>query len=78
MVEWLRRSPAKRLYESSNLSDASMKELSFDDIMRWREAFASCAIEGNQLAIYMMGLWETDRNRFLIELMEFVEKDSDE
>jgi hypothetical protein len=55
-----------------------MKELSFDDIMRWREAFASCAIEGNQLAIYMMGLWETDRNRFLIELMEFVEKDSDE
>ncbi len=26
MVEWLRRSPAKRLYESSNLSDASMND----------------------------------------------------
>ena len=61
---------------SPNLTDASMKELSFDDIMRWREAFASCAIEGNQLAIHMMNLWETDRNKFLIELIDLIEKDS--
>ena len=37
-------------------------------VIRWVEAFASCAIEGNELGIEMMGLWNNDKED------EFVKK----
>ncbi len=38
-------------------------------IMQWVSAFASCAIEGNQTAKYMIDLWNDDRReQFVLEL----------
>ncbi len=39
----------------------------FDNLMMWREALASCAIESNQYAIGLLELWKTDRPAFIKE-----------
>jgi hypothetical protein len=38
-------------------------------------SFATCAIEGNKFAIYMMELYNRDRNQFEVELNEWLNKD---
>lgn len=43
-------------------------KLSLIRLFMYVEAFASCAIEGNKLAIYMIGLWRNDVNAFYLEL----------
>jgi len=42
--------------------------LSFEDLMMWREALSSCAIEGNEWAKDMLKLRETDRNAYIKEI----------
>ena len=37
------------------------------DVMMWVESFASCAIEGNPLAIEMMELWNTNKKAEFIK-----------
>lgn len=36
--------------------------------MRWIEALSTCAIEGNQYAIEMLALKDTDRAGFIVEM----------
>ncbi len=41
----------------------------YPEIIQWVTAFASCAIEGNQSAKYMMDLWNSGkREQFILEL----------
>ena len=42
-------------------------------MMRWVTSFASTAIEGNKASIRMMGLWETDKEQFVKEVLEYWE-----
>ena len=42
------------------------------ETMQWVEAMSTCAIEGNEFAKHLIGLWENDRRRFIIELAQFV------
>ena len=46
--------------------------ISFQDAMKYREAFATCAIEGNEFAIHMLDLWKSDRQQYYKELAEFI------
>jgi len=39
-------------------------------IMRWVASFATTAIEGNEISIRMMDLWENDREQFVREVIE--------
>ena len=45
--------------------------LSIQDIFLWKEALASCAIEGNKYAMDMLKLWDTDRDAFWVECYKF-------
>lgn len=47
--------------------------LPLDDLFKWHEALASCAIEGNKYAIEMLKLWDTDRNAFIKEILRLEE-----
>jgi len=49
-----------------------------DEARTWASAFANCAIEGNNFAIYMTELWNRDRRKFLEELALFLLKERDE
>ena len=40
------------------------------ECMKWVEALSSCAIEGNQEAIEMLKLWDTDKDEFVKQLEE--------
>lgn len=48
--------------------------MNLTDMFIWREALASCAIEGNQYAIEMLELYKTDRDKFLLEMYKFHER----
>lgn len=37
----------------------------FDQIMSWKSALATCAIEGNQWAQETLALWDSDRMEFV-------------
>ena len=41
--------------------------VTFDDLMKWREALATCAIEGNSYAQEQLKLWEIDKESFIRE-----------
>jgi len=44
-------------------------EVPLDDLLRWREALATCAIESNVYAQEQLELWKTDRDAFLREYL---------
>lgn len=39
-------------------------------VMRWVESLASCAIEGNELGIEMMELWNNDKRDEFVRRLE--------
>ena len=39
----------------------------FNELMMWREALATCAIENNSYAIEQLELFRTDRDAFIRE-----------
>lgn len=41
--------------------------VAFEELMMWREALSTCAIEGNSYAIGQLELWKTDRDAFIRE-----------
>ncbi|KKM71233.1 hypothetical protein LCGC14_1432630 [marine sediment metagenome] len=43
--------------------------VTIDDLLRWREALSTCAIENNQYAIEQLKLWKTDRVAFTKEYL---------
>ncbi len=43
--------------------------LSLDEQFQYREAFASCAIEGNEYAEKVPALWGSDRKAFILECL---------
>ena len=51
------------------MTDEEKSGVTLDDLLRWREALASCAIENNQYAIEQLGLWKTDRVAFAKEYL---------
>ena len=44
-------------------------QIILNDLLLWREALASCAIEGNKFAIKMLNLWETNRVEYIREIL---------
>lgn len=44
---------------------------------KWREALASCAIEGNQYAIEMLELLKKDPDKFWIEIYKLQQRAKD-
>ncbi len=45
-------------------------EVRLEDLMMWREALASCAIEGNEYAREQLELWKIDRQAFINEYIK--------
>lgn len=43
-----------------------------DETRIWAQSFATCAIEGNNFAIYMTELWNKDKRKFEKELLEWL------
>lgn len=41
--------------------------ITFEELMMWREALATCAIEGNVYAQEQLELFKTDRDAFIRE-----------
>lgn len=52
--------------------------MNLTDMYIWREALASCAIEGNQYAIEMLELQKKDPEKFLMEMYELKERGNEE
>ncbi len=46
--------------------------MNIEDIFLWKEACASCAIEGNKWAKEMLELWETDKSKFIKQISEVI------
>ena len=44
--------------------------VTFQELMIWREALSTCAIENNEYAIKQLKLWDTDRVSFLKEYLK--------
>ena len=43
--------------------------LTLEELLQYREAFATCAIEGNEYAEETLRLWKTDRRAFIVECL---------
>lgn len=52
----------------------SLVKLTAEDVHRWREALASCAIEGNEFAKEMLALEKTDPKEFVARLVTLERK----
>ena len=52
--------------------------MNIEDYYVWREALASCAIEGNQYAIEMLDLCKKDPEKFLLEMYKLKARGNDE
>ena len=52
--------------------------MNLEDYYIWREALASCAIEGNKYAIEMLDLCKKDPEKFLLEMYKLKERGNDE
>ena len=54
--------------------DRLVDKLTPPEVVVWVEAFASCAMEGNQSASYLMKLWQEHSPKFYLNLNKILEQ----
>lgn len=51
-----------------------MREFTYLEVGSWLEAFASCAIEGNQVAKEMLDLWNSGQRAEFLKRLEVLDR----
>ena len=56
------------------IPEREVDKMSDEDIIKWIDSFASCAISGNPFAEKMMGFWRTEPRLFFFFLNQVLER----